>query len=33
MTITSRPIAAKRTTAYPRPRIVGVRTEVPLFDG
>ncbi|HAG99216.1 MAG TPA: aminotransferase, partial [Ktedonobacter sp.] len=33
MTTTSRPIAAKRTTAYPRPRIVGARTEVPLFDG
>jgi cysteine desulfurase/selenocysteine lyase len=33
MTTTSRPTAAKRTTAYPRPRIVGARTEVPLFDG
>src|SRR5437588_12448717 len=32
MTTTTRPSPAKRT-AYPRPRIVGARTEVPLFDG
>ena len=32
MAITARPATAKRT-AYPRPRIVGAKTEVPLFDG
>src|SRR4051812_29183566 len=32
MAITTRPTTAKRT-AYPRPRIVGAKTEVPLFDG
>src|SRR5207245_1227534 len=32
MAITARPTTAKRT-AYPRPRIVGAKTEVPLFDG
>jgi len=32
MTTTTRPSPAKRT-AYPRPRIVGARAEVPLFDG
>src|SRR5258707_10952064 len=32
MAITARPTTAKRT-AYPRPRIVGAKTEVPLFGG
>src|ERR1017187_6844352 len=32
MTTTTRKATTKHT-AYPRPRIVGERTEVPLFDG
>src|SRR5438105_7569357 len=32
MTTTTQPSTAKRTT-YPRPRTVGARAEVPLFDG
>src|SRR5712692_1383006 len=32
MTTTTRPSTSRRS-AYPRPRVLGVKTEVPLFDG
>src|SRR5258708_6206660 len=32
MTITTRPSMSRRS-AYPRPRVLGVKTEAPLFDG